>query len=71
MNELAARVGTRLLVLQTVVHLGAFFLTAVFAPRVLLLEPAAATGSLVVVAIIGLLTIVFSVAFNLFSLRKV
>lgn len=71
MNELAARVGTRLLVLQTVVHLVAFLLTAAFAPRVLLLEPAAATGSLIVVAGIGLLTVVFSAVLNRLSLRKV
>jgi signal transduction histidine kinase len=70
-NELPARLGTRLLVLQTVVHLVAFLLSAAFAPRVLLLEPAAATGSLVIVAGVGLLTILFSVAFNLFSLRRV
>lgn len=71
MNPLAGRVGMRLLVLQLVVHLVAFLLTAVFAPRVLLLEPAAATGSLVVVAIIGLLTAIFSSALTMFSLRRV
>jgi signal transduction histidine kinase len=50
----------RLVVLQLAVHAVTFSLTAVFAPRVLLLEGASLSASLRVIGGIGILTAVFS-----------
>lgn len=62
MNQQAARLVTRLVILQLAVHLVTFLLTAAFAPRVLLLEPASSSASLSVVLVIGLLCAAFSTA---------
>jgi len=62
MNPRAARLVARLVALQLAVHAVTFLLTAAFAPRVLLLEPAASSASLLVVLVIGLLCAAFSTA---------
>lgn len=71
MNRAAARLGMRLVVLQLAVHAVAFLLTGAFAPRVLLLEPAAASASLTVVAVLGLLAAAFSSGATLLAVRRV
>lgn len=62
MNTHAARLVARLVALQLAVHAVSFLLTAAFAPRVLLLEPASSSASLLVVLVIGLLCAAFSIA---------
>ncbi len=71
MNPAAARLGVRLVVLQIAVHAVAFLLTGAFAPRVLLLEPAVASASLTVVAVIGVLAAMFSAAATMAGMRRV
>lgn len=71
MNRAAARLGVRLVVLQLAVHAVAFLLTGAFAPRVLLLEPAAASASLTVVAVLGVLAAVFSSLATVVVMRPV
>ncbi len=70
MNPHAARLVARLIALQLAVHLVTFLLTAAFAPRVLLLEPASSSASLSVVLVIGLLSAAFSSAATLVVTRK-
>ena len=62
MNPRAARLVARLIGLQLAVHAVSFLLTAAFAPRVLLLEPASSSAALLVVLVIGLLCMAFSAA---------
>ncbi len=62
MNPRAAHLVTRLVLLQLAVHAVTFLLTAAFAPRVLLLESASSSASLLVVLVIGLLCAAFSTA---------
>lgn len=69
MNRHAARLVARLIALQLVVHFVTFSLTAAFAPRVLLLEPASSSASLTVVSVIGLLCAAFSAAATLVVTR--
>jgi len=70
MNPRAARLVARLVALQLVVHAVTFLLTAAFAPRVLLLEPAASSASLMVVLVIGLLCAAFSTAATFVITRR-
>ena len=70
MNPRAARLVARLVALQLAVHTVTFLLTAAFAPRVLLLEPAASSASLLVVLVIGLLCAAFSTAATLVVTRR-
>ncbi len=70
MNPRAARLVARLVALQLAVHAVTFLLTAAFAPRVLLLEPAASSGSLLVVLVIGLLCAAFSTAATFVVTRR-
>jgi signal transduction histidine kinase len=63
------RLPLRLIALQVGVHAVAFALTAAFAPRVLLLEPAVASASLAVVVILGVLASLFSAGATLVLLR--
>jgi len=69
MNTHAARLVARLIALQLAVHLATFVMIAVFAPRVLLLEPKAAAASLSLVAAVGLLCAVFSTVTTLVMTR--
>jgi signal transduction histidine kinase len=70
MNPRAARLVARLVALQLAVHAVTFLLTAAFAPRVLLLEPAASSASLLLVAVIGLLCAGFSTAGTFIVTRR-
>jgi signal transduction histidine kinase len=70
MNPRAARLVARLVALQLAVHAVTFLLTAAFAPRVLLLEPAASSASLMVVLVIGLLCAAFSTAATFVVTRR-
>ena len=70
MNPRAARLVARLVALQLAVHAVTFLLTAAFAPRVLLLEPAASSASLLVVLVIGLLCAAFSTAATFVVTRR-
>ncbi len=70
MNPRAARLVARLVALQLAVHTVTFLLTAAFAPRVLLLEPAASSASLLVVLVIGLLCAAFSTAATFVVTRR-
>jgi signal transduction histidine kinase len=70
MNRHAARLVARLIALQLAVHAVSFLLTAAFAPRVLLLEPAASSASYVVVLVIGLLCAAFSTAATFVVTRR-
>ncbi len=67
----AGRLLPRLLAIQVATHLVAFLLTAVFAPRVLLLEPQSADASLSVIVAMGLLSATLSAGFTLFVVRRV
>jgi signal transduction histidine kinase len=69
MNRYAARLVARLVALQLAVHAVTFLLTAAFAPRVLLLEPASSSASLAVVVVIGALTAAFSTAVTIVVTR--
>jgi signal transduction histidine kinase len=70
MNRRAARLVARLIALQLAVHAVTFLLTTVFAPRVLLLEPASSSASLSVVLVIGLLCAAFSTAATVIETRR-
>lgn len=70
MNPRAARLVARLIGLQLAVHAVSFLLTAAFAPRVLLLEAATSSASLLVVLVIGLLCAVFSTAMTFVVTRR-
>ena len=70
MNPRAARLVARLVALQLAVHAVTFLLTAAFAPRVLLLEPAASSASLRMVLVIGLLCAAFSAAATFVVTRR-
>jgi signal transduction histidine kinase len=70
MNRHAARLVARLIALQLAVHAVSFLLTAAFAPRVLLLEPASSSASLLVVLVIGLLCAAFSTAATFVVTRR-
>lgn len=70
MNGHAARLVTRLVALQLGFHAATFVLTALFAPRVLLLEPEAASASLSILAALGVLCAAFSTALTLVVTRK-
>ena len=70
MNPRAARLVARLIALQLAVHAVTFLLTAAFAPRVLLLEPASSSASLLVILVIGVLCGVFSSAAALVVTRR-
>ena len=70
MNPRAARLVARLIGLQLAVHAVSFLLTAAFAPRVLLLEPASSSAALLVVLVIGLLCMAFSAAATLVVTRR-
>ena len=66
-----ARLGLVLVGIQLGVHATTFLLAALFAPRVLLLEPAAARGALVVIAAIGGFTVLFSTITTVVFVRRV
>ncbi|MBX3186285.1 MAG: hypothetical protein KF819_04685 [Labilithrix sp.] len=69
MNRHAARLVVRLIGLQLAVHVVTFLLTAVFAPRVLLLEPSASSASLSMVLVLGVLCSAFSAGATFFLAR--
>ncbi|HVH44610.1 MAG TPA: HAMP domain-containing sensor histidine kinase [Labilithrix sp.] len=71
MSSIAGRLLTRLLVVQITTDLVAFLLTAVFAPRVLLLERQSADASLSVIVTMGLLSAALSVGLTVVVLRRV
>jgi len=62
---------SRLLAIQAVTHIVAFLLTAVFAPRVLLLEPQSADASLSVIVVMGLLSALLSAGLTVMLIRRV
>ena len=66
----AARLVARLIALQLAVHAVTFLLTAAFAPRVLLLEPASSSAALLEVLVIGLMTAAFSIGATFVVTRK-
>lgn len=66
----AGRLLPRLLAIQAATHVVAFLLTAVFAPRVLLLEPQSADASLSVIAAMGLLSATLSAGFTVVVVRR-
>jgi signal transduction histidine kinase len=70
MNRHAARLVARLIALQLAVHAVTFLLTATFAPRVLLLEPASSSASLSVVVVIGVLTAAFTTVVTFIVTRR-
>lgn len=57
---ISARLLVRLLAIEIVTHLVAFLLSAVFAPRVLLLEEQAGSASLLVVLAMGFICVILS-----------
>ncbi len=61
----------RLIAIQVGTHVASFLLSAVFAPRVLLLEPQAAGASLSVIATMGLLSAAFASGLTVVLLRRV
>lgn len=71
MNAIAWRLFGRLLLIQLSTAAVAFFLAAVFAPRVLLLETLAADASLSVIVTMGLVSAVFSTALSVVVFRRV
>ncbi|MBS2013768.1 MAG: HAMP domain-containing histidine kinase [Deltaproteobacteria bacterium] len=66
----AARLVTRLVVLQLAVHAVTFVLIALFTPRVLVLEPQAASASVMVIAALGVLASLYSVGATLLLVRR-
>jgi len=69
MNPHATRVVARLVAIQLAVHAVSLLLTAAFAPRLLLLEPASASASLSIIVVIGLLCAAFSTAATFVVIR--
>jgi signal transduction histidine kinase len=65
------RLFGQLLAIQSVTHLVAFLLAAIFAPRVLLLEPQSAEASLSVILAMGGLSAALAAAFTAFVVRRV
>lgn len=70
MSPHAARLVPRLLGLQLAGLVVAFVLTAIFAPRVLLLEADFTTASLLVVLVVGVLSAGFCVGATVLSMRR-
>jgi signal transduction histidine kinase len=70
-RPLAVRLLWRLLAIQAVTHVVAFLLSAVFAPRVLLLEPQSADASLSVIAAMGCVSVTLSIGLTVIVLRRV
>lgn len=69
MNPTPARLVARLVLVQLVVHVVSFALTAAFAPRVLLLDDAAQTPAVAIVFVLGLFATAFSTAATLVASR--
>lgn len=61
----------RLLGIQVGAHVVAFLLSAIFAPRVLLLEPHSADALLLILAVMGLLSSAFAACMTVATLRRV
>ncbi|MDF2694964.1 MAG: sensory box histidine kinase/response regulator [Labilithrix sp.] len=70
-RPIAGRLLWRLLAIQAATHVVAFLLSAVFAPRVLLLEPQSADASLSVIATMGLFSVTISAGLTVVVLRRV
>lgn len=64
------RLGVSLCGIQLTMHATTFLLVALFTPRVLLLEPAAANASVIVIATIGGLTAIGSTVMTILVLRR-
>lgn len=71
MSSVAGRLLRRVLAIQIATQVVAFLLSAIFAPRVLLLEPQSADASLVVIAMMGLLSAAFAAGVTVVVLRRV
>lgn len=71
MIGLASKLLGRLIVVQAATHVVAFVLSAIFAPRVLLLEPQVADASLVVILAMGLLCALFALVLTIIVHRRV
>lgn len=71
MSGPARRLFGRFVAIQSAMHVVAFLLTAIFAPRVLLLEAESAHASRYVIAAMGLVTAVFSTGLTVVVLRRV
>lgn len=69
-SSIAARLLGRLIAIETATQLVAFSLTAIFAPRVLLLEARSADASLAVIASIGLLSAASSAGLTVVVLAR-
>ncbi len=65
----AGKLLPRLLGIQTATHVVAYLLTALFAPRVLLLEDQSSSASLSVVAVLAVLSGLFSVGVTILALH--
>jgi len=68
---IAGKLLGRVLAIQIATHLVAFLLTAIFAPRVLLLEKQAASASLLVIFMMGLCSAASAAVLTLVMLRRV
>lgn len=69
-GRIGAKLLARLVTIELGTHLVAFSLTAVFAPRVLLLEPSVAEASLAVIIMMGLLSASLSTVLTVLVLRR-
>jgi signal transduction histidine kinase len=70
-SSIAGRLLLRLLAIQVGTHVVAFLLTAIFAPRVLLLEAATKDASLSVIAAMGVVSAAFAAGLTVMVLRRV
>jgi signal transduction histidine kinase len=70
-NPSPGRLFGRLLLIQIGTHLASFVLAALFAPRVLLLEPESSAASLAVVAMMGVLSASLAAGLTAIVLRRV
>lgn len=71
MTSIARKLLRRLLAIQVATHVVSFLLSAIFAPRVLLLQANAAEAPLLVVGVMGLLSAAFAVGLTMVLLRRV
>lgn len=71
MSSLPFRLGLRLALVQGLVHAVTFMVTALFVPRVLLLEPAAASAAVGVLFVLGGFAVVSATVSSLLATRRV
>lgn len=70
MNRNAARLIVRLVAILLATNVGTYLLTALFAPRVLLLEPSATAAALTLLGVLGVLSAAFGIVATLLVTRR-